>query len=185
MKIYILTNKATTNIFGFHTQPCKITRYTNILKLVWGGGGGGLGFEKKEPICLLCTSTRVLDQYCASRTEEYIYFWRDILCIQSNFWSQILFEMLKDTFPVPLSKYRVLCLFYVLLRLNAWCYAVKYQEKICSELSICSPRLHCIMKTLNRLFKIEFEKGELEKRRACLNKAWIILKYFKSRLFSS
>ena len=40
----------------------------------------------------------------------------------------------------PLSKYRVLCLFYVLLRLNALCYAVKYEEQICSELSICSPR---------------------------------------------
>ena len=40
----------------------------------------------------------------------------------------------------PLSKYRVLCLFYVLLRLNAWCYAVKYEEQICSELSICSAR---------------------------------------------
>ena len=40
----------------------------------------------------------------------------------------------------PLSKYRVLCLFYVLLRLNASCYVVKYEEQICSELSICSPR---------------------------------------------
>ena len=45
------------------------------------------------------------------------------------------------SFPVPpLSKYRVLCLFYVLLRLNAWCYAVKYEEQICSELSICALR---------------------------------------------
>ena len=26
------TNKATTNIFGLHTQPRKTTRYTNILK---------------------------------------------------------------------------------------------------------------------------------------------------------
>ena len=43
-------------------------------------------------------------------------------------------------FPPPLSKYRVLCLFYVLLRLNAWCYALKCEEQICSELSICSPR---------------------------------------------
>ena len=40
----------------------------------------------------------------------------------------------------PPSKYRILCLFYVLLRLNAWFYAVKYEEQICSELSICSPR---------------------------------------------
>ena len=40
----------------------------------------------------------------------------------------------------PLSKYRVLCLFYVLLLLNARCYAVTYEEKICSQLSICSPR---------------------------------------------
>ena len=39
MKIYIQTNKATTKIFGLHTQPRKTTRYTNILKLVWGGGG--------------------------------------------------------------------------------------------------------------------------------------------------
>ena len=44
MKIYIQTNKATTNIFGFHTQPRKTTRYTYILKLVWGGGG-----KEKEP----------------------------------------------------------------------------------------------------------------------------------------
>ena len=38
MKIYIQTNKATTNIFGLHTQPRKTTRYTNKLKLeskVW------------------------------------------------------------------------------------------------------------------------------------------------------
>ena len=40
MKIYIETNKATTNIFGFHTQPRKTTRYTNILKLACCGGGG-------------------------------------------------------------------------------------------------------------------------------------------------
>ena len=48
MKIYIQTNKATTNIFGLHTQPRKTTRYTNILKLVWGGGGG----KEKEPISI-------------------------------------------------------------------------------------------------------------------------------------
>ena len=49
-KIYIQTNKATTNIFGLHTEPRKTTRYTNILKLVWGGGGEGKGadnFPKK------------------------------------------------------------------------------------------------------------------------------------------
>ena len=44
MKIYMQTNQATTNIFGLNTQPRKTTRYTNILKLVWGGGG-----EEKEP----------------------------------------------------------------------------------------------------------------------------------------
>ena len=52
MKIYIQTNKATTNIFGLHIQPRKTTRDTNILKLVWGGvggGGGGLGGKEKEP----------------------------------------------------------------------------------------------------------------------------------------
>ena len=48
MKIYIQTNKATTNIFGLHTQPRKTTRYTNILKLVWGGGWGGGGGEGKR-----------------------------------------------------------------------------------------------------------------------------------------
>ena len=48
MKIYIQTNKATTNIFGLHTQPRKTTRYTNKLKLASGGGGGG-GGEEKEP----------------------------------------------------------------------------------------------------------------------------------------
>ena len=30
----IQTNKATTNIFGFHTQPRKTTRYTKKMKLV-------------------------------------------------------------------------------------------------------------------------------------------------------
>ena len=51
MKIHIQTNKAMTNIFDLHTQPRKTTRYTNILKLVWGGGGGGGGGggEEKEP----------------------------------------------------------------------------------------------------------------------------------------
>ena len=44
MKIYIQTNKAKTNIFDFHTQPRKTTRYTNILKFVWGGGE-----KEKEP----------------------------------------------------------------------------------------------------------------------------------------
>ena len=49
MKIYVKTNKATTNIFGLHTQPRKTTRYTNILKLVWGGGrGGGGGGEGRK-----------------------------------------------------------------------------------------------------------------------------------------
>ena len=46
MKIYIQTNKATTNKFDLHTQPRKTTRYTKKLKLVWGGGGGG---KEKEP----------------------------------------------------------------------------------------------------------------------------------------
>ena len=41
------TNKATTNIFGVHTQPRKTTRYTNKLKLAWGGGGGGGGEGKR------------------------------------------------------------------------------------------------------------------------------------------
>ena len=40
MRIFIRTNKATANIFGLHTQPRKTTGYTNILKLVWGGGKG-------------------------------------------------------------------------------------------------------------------------------------------------
>ena len=44
MKIFIQTNKATTNIFGLHTQPRKTTRYTNILKLVRSGGE-----KEKEP----------------------------------------------------------------------------------------------------------------------------------------
>ena len=43
MKIY-MTNKTTKNIFGLHTQPRKTTRYTNILKVVWGGGE-----KEKEP----------------------------------------------------------------------------------------------------------------------------------------
>ena len=49
----------------------------------------------------------------------------------------------------PLSKYRVLCLFYVLLRLNAVqnCRFVHHAK------------FHCIVTTLNRLFKIEFERG--------------------------
>ena len=37
MKIYIQTKKATTNIFGRHTQPCKTTRYTkkNEARVRW------------------------------------------------------------------------------------------------------------------------------------------------------
>ena len=39
--------------------------------------------------------------------------------------------------PSPhISKYRVVFLFYVLLRVNAWCYDVKYEEQICSHLEI-------------------------------------------------
>ena len=45
MKIYIQTNKATTNIFGLNTQPRRTIRYTNISKLVRGGGCG----RKKSP----------------------------------------------------------------------------------------------------------------------------------------
>ena len=52
--------------------------------------------------------------------------------------SSLSFYWLFSSFPP--SKYRVLCLFYVLLRLNARCYAVMYEEQICSQLSICSPR---------------------------------------------
>ena len=48
MKVYIRTNKATTNIFGLHTQPRKTTCYSKKMKLVWEGGGGG-GGEEKEP----------------------------------------------------------------------------------------------------------------------------------------
>ena len=54
--------------------------------------------------------------------------------------SQVEEQKKRALFQFPLSKFRVLCLFYVLLRLNAWCYAVKYEEKISSKLSICSPR---------------------------------------------
>ena len=52
MKTYIHTNKATTNIFGLHTQPRKTTRYTNKLKLAWGGGGGG-GRIKSQNLFLI------------------------------------------------------------------------------------------------------------------------------------
>ena len=48
---------------------------------------------------------------------------------------------------------------YVLLRLNACCYALKYEEQICSQLLI----FQCIMTSLKKLFKIEFERRELEK----------------------
>ena len=43
MKIYIQTDKATTNIFGLHTQPRKTTRYTKKIegRVRLGGGGGG------------------------------------------------------------------------------------------------------------------------------------------------
>ena len=51
------------------------------------------------------------------------------------------FGSVFGSFPIPLlSKYRVLCLYYVLLCLNAGCYAVKYEEQISSQLLICSPR---------------------------------------------
>ena len=47
----------------------------------------------------------------------------------------------SGSFPVPpFQNSEVLYLFYVLLRLNVWSYAVKYEEQICSDLSICSPR---------------------------------------------
>ena len=38
MKTYIQTNKATTNIFGLHTQTRKDTRYTkkNEARVRWG-----------------------------------------------------------------------------------------------------------------------------------------------------
>ena len=69
-------------------------------------------------------------------------------------------------FPVsPFSKHRVLCLFYLLLRLSAWCYAVKYEEQICSQLSICSPRqilLH-YDNNVKWAFKNWIWRGELEK----------------------
>ena len=51
MKIYIQANKATTNIFGLHTQPRKTTPHTNILKVVGGGGGGG-GGVKRAKLCI-------------------------------------------------------------------------------------------------------------------------------------
>ena len=45
MKIYILTNKTTTNIFGLHAQPRKTTRYTkkNEARVRWGE-------KEKEPV---------------------------------------------------------------------------------------------------------------------------------------
>ena len=44
---------------------------------------------------------------------------------------------------------------------------MKYEEQICSEFSICSrtPNFHYILTRLNKLFKCEFERGELEKSR--------------------
>ena len=77
MKIYIQTNKATTNIFGLHTQPRKTSRYNNILKLVRGGGGGGEGGgggRKKSQKLFLSTFWKIL-------TKKNDFFWRALFKI--------------------------------------------------------------------------------------------------------
>ena len=44
------TNKDGANTFGLQIQPCKTTRYTiNLIVVVGGVGGGGMG-EEKEPL---------------------------------------------------------------------------------------------------------------------------------------
>ena len=63
MKIYMQTNKATTNIFGLHTQPRKTSSYTNILKLVWGEGGGGGGGGGGKRVKLACGLIGPLQTY--------------------------------------------------------------------------------------------------------------------------
>ena len=61
----------------------------------------------------------------------------------------------------PLSKYRVLGLFNKLLQLNALCYAVKYEEQICTPLSICSPRQFSLhYENVKSTLKTEFERGD-------------------------
>ena len=70
---------------------------------------------------------------------------------QKNIWA--LFQ------SPPFSKYRVLCMFYMLLRLNAYCYAVKYDEQsVYSCRFVHHAKFHCIMIMLNKFFKIEFER---------------------------
>ena len=83
--------------------------------------------------------------------------------------SQFFFTSLINffgSFSSPtFSKYRALCLFYVLLRLNAWCYAVKYEEQsVHSCRFVHHAKLHRIMTTLNRLFKIEIQRGGTGKK---------------------
>ena len=61
MKIYKQTTKATTNTFGLHTQPRKTTRYTNILKVMLGGGGEG---KRTFPFFQLSYMLLWLDAWC-------------------------------------------------------------------------------------------------------------------------
>ena len=59
-------------------------------------------------------------------------------------------DMALFQFP-PLSKYRVLCLFYVLLRMK--------NKSVQNCRFVHHAKFHCIMTTLNRLFKIEIQRG--------------------------
>ena len=63
----------------------------------------------------------------------------EFICI-SPVCIKLYLKSIFGSFPVPpFENTEFYVLFYVLLRLNVQCYAVKYEEQICSELSICSP----------------------------------------------
>ena len=96
-------------------------KFFKFISIFWLGGGE-LGVEKSD--WLLTKLTSIKDE-------------TGPLAISST--------ILRLFSSFPLSKYRVLCLFYVFLRLNARCYAVKYEEQICWQLSIrstCQISLH-------------------------------------------
>ena len=109
MKIYIQTNKATTNIFGFHTQPRKTTRNTNILKLVRGGGGGGGGEEKEPDFFLIGLVQSIINCFWSSTSFKAPIFFFVILKL--NFKKQALFSVFVRSWTF-FSTICCLCFFF-------------------------------------------------------------------------
>ena len=85
-------------------------------------------------------------------------------------WTKMLSFRLFSSLPPPpppppvFKRPSFMFVLYVLLRLNAWFYAVKYEEQICSQLSICSPR-QILLHYDNVKYTFQNLKGGLEKSR--------------------